>query len=158
MDRMTKNQRSKNMAAIKSRNTRPEIFIRQLLFSNGYRYRLYDKKILGKPDIVLKKYNTVIFVHGCFWHRHRNCPKATIPEGNHEFWLTKLTNNEIRDKKINEDLIRTGYKVLIIWQCACVHRHADELLNKISTFLHSTDRYLEIGRSDLVVKQEKDTK
>ena len=149
MDRLTTAQRSRNMALIKSKNTGPEIFVRKLLFSNGYRYRLYDKNLPGKPDLVLKKYNSVIFVHGCFWHSHRGCSKATVPDENHEFWVNKLKANKERDPKINHDLITAGYKVLIIWQCACIKKHSERLLNKITIFLNSDDQYLEIGRRDV---------
>ena len=105
MDRLSSTQRSLNMAAIKGKNTRPEIFVRKLLFSRGYRYRLFDKKLPGRPDLVLKKFNTVIFVHGCFWHSHDNCPKARVPETNRTFWLKKLKANRLRDQKINKELI-----------------------------------------------------
>ena len=152
MDRITKQQRSKNMGKIKSTNTGPEIFIRKLLFSHGYRYRLYNRKLPGVPDIVLKKYKTVILVHGCFWHSHENCKKATLPETNKEFWEKKLKTNKNRDIKVKEELIKAGYRVLIIWQCACIKKHSEKLFNKIVQFLNSEHFFSEIGLRDVAEK------
>ena len=117
MDHLTAAERSKNMARIKSKNTKPELLVRKLLFANGLRYRLHAKDIPGKPDIYIKKYKTVIDIRGCFWHAHDNCKLATKPKTNKNYWVTKIQNNKERDlvnQKLLEDL---GFKVFIIWEC-----------------------------------------
>ena len=110
-------QRSKNMAAIKSKNTKPEIKVRKVLHSMGYRFRLHSKNLPGSPDIVLPKYKTVIFVHGCFWHRHQNCKYASTPKTRQEFWNKKFNENINRDKINQENLSSKGWKIIIIWEC-----------------------------------------
>ena len=117
MDHLTAAERSKNMARIKSKNTKPELLVRKLLFANGLRYRLYARDLPGKPDIYIKKYKTVIDIRGCFWHAHDNCKLATKPKTNKDYWVTKIKNNKERDlvnQKLLEDL---GFKVFIIWEC-----------------------------------------
>ena len=99
MDRHTPEQRKRNMAAIKSKNTKPEILVRRLLHSMGYRFRLHAKNLPGKPDIVLPKYKTVIFVNGCFWHRHEGCKYASTPTSNVDFWNAKFKENTSRDSQ-----------------------------------------------------------
>ena len=110
-------QRSRNMSAIKSKNTKPEIAVRKVLHSMGYRFRLHSKNLPGSPDIVLPKYKTVIFVHGCFWHRHENCKYASTPKTRKEFWNKKFNDNILRDKKNLEILSSLGWKIIIIWEC-----------------------------------------
>ena len=110
-------QRSRNMSAIKSKNTKPEIAVRKLLHSMGYRFRLHRKDLPGSPDIVLPKYKTVIFVHGCFWHRHENCKYATTPKTRPAFWESKFNENIRRDRTNHNNLIKLGWKVLVIWEC-----------------------------------------
>ena len=110
-------QRSRNMSAIKSKNTRPEIVVRKLLHSMGYRFRLHRKDLPGSPDIVLPKYKTVIFVHGCFWHRHENCKYATTPKTRKEFWEKKFRENINRDNLNQANLSLKGWKIIIIWEC-----------------------------------------
>ena len=110
-------QRSRNMSAIKSKNTKPEIAVRKLLHSMGYRFRLHRKDLPGSPDIVLPKYKTVIFVHGCFWHRHENCKYATTPKTRPAFWESKFNENIRRDRTNQNNLIKLGWKVLVIWEC-----------------------------------------
>ena len=110
-------QRSKNMSAIKSKNTKPEIKVRKVLHSMGYRFRLHSKNLPGSPDIVLPKYKTVIFVHGCFWHRHENCKYASTPKTRQEFWNKKFNENINRDKINQENLSSKGWKIIIIWEC-----------------------------------------
>ncbi len=110
-------QRARNMSAIKSKNTKPEIAVRKLLHSMGYRFRLHRKDLPGSPDIVLPKYKTVIFVHGCFWHRHENCKYASTPKTRKEFWNKKFNDNILRDKKNLEILSSLGWKIIIIWEC-----------------------------------------
>ncbi len=117
MDTITKDKRSWNMSQIRSIDTKPEKQVRTLLHKNGFRYRLYDKRLPGKPDIVLPKYKTVIFVHGCFWHRHKSCKRATSPKTNVSYWNKKFKNNITRDKTHQSLLEDAGWKVIIIWEC-----------------------------------------
>lgn len=116
-DRHTEEQRSYNMSRIKGANTKPEILLRKRLFAEGFRYRINDKKLPGKPDIVLKKYRTVIFVNGCFWHGHQNCKYFVIPNTRTEFWMNKINGNIDRDLKNEEALIKLGWKVITVWEC-----------------------------------------
>lgn len=104
------------MAKISGKETKPEIIVRKFLFSNGFRYRKNDKRLPGKPDIVLPKYKTIIFVHGCFWHGH-HCPAGKYPKTNTEFWVSKIESNIKRDKKNIDALKMSKWKVIIIWQC-----------------------------------------
>ena len=117
VDHLTKEKRSWNMSRIRSGNTKPELLVRSLLHRMGYRFRLHQKDLPGKPDIVLPKYKTVIFVHGCFWHRHENCKYAYMPKSRQKFWNNKFKTNIERDKKVNQQLKNLGWKVNIIWEC-----------------------------------------
>ncbi|MBN2285805.1 MAG: DNA mismatch endonuclease Vsr [Tissierellales bacterium] len=117
MDRISKKHRSWNMSRIRSKNTKPEIIVRSILHRNGYRFRLHKKDLPGKPDIVLPKFNTVVFVHGCFWHRHENCSDATTPKTSTDFWQKKFEDNVKRDKRNIKALQEAGWKVIIIWEC-----------------------------------------
>lgn len=110
-------KRSQIMSKVSSKETKPEILIRKLLFSKGFRFRKNVKNLPGKPDIVLPKYKTVIFVHGCFWHQHKNCRKSTRPTSNTEFWNTKLDKNIERDKKNAQLLKKAGWKIITVWEC-----------------------------------------
>lgn len=105
------------MASIKGKDTKPEMLVRKYLFANGYRFRLHVKNLPGKPDIVLRKYHTVIMINGCFWHGHENCSKFRLPKTNTEFWAEKIRKNRERDKK-EELLLRVlGWHVINIWEC-----------------------------------------
>ena len=117
MDVFSFEKRSAVMASIRSGDTRCEWIVRRFLFSHGYRYRIHDKRLVGKPDIVLPKYRTVIFVHGCFWHGHNGCQRATRPKTNREFWEKKITGNIERDKRCIRSLRQDGWSVLVVWQC-----------------------------------------
>ncbi|KXK41087.1 MAG: DNA mismatch endonuclease Vsr, partial [Chlorobi bacterium OLB5] len=113
----TKKQRSYNMSRIRSKNTKPELIVRSWLHKQGYRFRLHDKTLPGKPDIVLKKYKTVIFVHGCFWHGHKNCRYYVVPKTRTKWWLDKINGNIARDKKAQRELKKLGWRVVNIWSC-----------------------------------------
>ena len=126
-------QRSRNMSAIKSKNTKPEITVRKLLHSMGYRFRLHKKDLPGSPDIVLPKYKTVIFVHGCFWHRHQNCKYASNPKTRVEFWNKKFKDNILRDIKNQERLKSLGLKSKIIWECEIKNKAL--LINRLQNIL-----------------------
>jgi DNA mismatch endonuclease (patch repair protein) len=117
MDRITPQRRSWNMGRIKSRNTDPEIAVRSLLWRMGFRYRLHGTDLPGHPDIVLPRYGTVVLVHGCFWHRHRNCRFAYMPKSRAEFWTSKFAANVLRDRRMSERLRRDGWRVLVVWEC-----------------------------------------
>lgn len=109
--------RSYNMSQIKGKGTKPEILVRKSLHASGFRYRLHEKKLPGKPDIVLPKYKTVVFVHGCFWHGHEDCKYFVVPKTRTEWWLNKIKRNSQRDKKNQERLISQGWKVLTVFEC-----------------------------------------
>ena len=117
MDRLTKEKRSWNMSRIRSKNTKPEIRLRSLLHKAGYRFRLHARKLPGTPDIVLPKYRTVIFVHGCFWHRHNDCANSTMPKTRIEFWESKFKTTVERDQDKIEKLRIAGWRVIIVWEC-----------------------------------------
>jgi len=117
MDHLNKKKRSWNMGRIKSKNTKPEILVRSLLHRLGYRFRLHQKDLPGKPDIVLPKYKTVIFVHGCFWHQHKGCTRASTPKTHKEYWIPKLQKNKEKDKRYKFLLEKLGWNVIIIWEC-----------------------------------------
>ena len=122
-------QRSRNMSAIKSKNTKPEIKVRKVLQSMGYRFRLHSKDLPGSPDIVLPKYKTVIFVHGCFWHRHENCKYASTPKTRKEFWNKKFTENKKRDSEIQEKIKILDWRSVVIWECET--KNIENLRDKI---------------------------
>jgi len=109
--------RSYNMSQIKGANTKPEIMVRKFLFSHGFRYRINCKRIPGKPDIVLSKYKTVIFVHGCFWHGHDRCKYYVVPKTRTNWWVEKITQNKLHDEKIREILTKLGWRVIIVFEC-----------------------------------------
>ena len=117
MDSLTPEQRSERMARIRSRDTQPEIRVRKLLFGMGYRYRLQDGSLPGKPDIVFPSRRKIVFVHGCFWHRHENCPLARIPKSRKSFWLGKLESNRLRGGGGRSALRRAGWSVATVWEC-----------------------------------------
>lgn len=115
MDKLTPQQRHKNLAAIRGKNTKPEIIVRKGLWSRGFRFRLNHKSLPGRPDIVLKKYRTCIFVNGCFWHGHEGCSK--IPSTNREFWEAKIRRNKERDIEAQKSLAEMGWHCITLWEC-----------------------------------------
>ncbi|MET3133615.1 DNA mismatch endonuclease (patch repair protein) [Oxalobacteraceae bacterium GrIS 1.11] len=117
MDVLSPDQRRRTMAAVKSSNTKPEVAVRRLLHALGYRFRLHRKDLPGRPDIVLPRYKTVVFVHGCFWHQHPDCKHAARPTSNIEYWAAKLDRTVIRDKKQLVELEALGWQVVVVWEC-----------------------------------------
>lgn len=117
MDKVDKETRSRIMAGIKGKDTKPELLIRRFLFKSGFRYRIHAKNLAGKPDLVLSKYKLVIFVHGCFWHRHEGCKLAYVPKSHVMQWLRKFSDNVRRDTNQIQLLMSLGWNVLIIWEC-----------------------------------------
>ena len=131
MDNHTKSQRSYNMSRIRSTNSKPEEVVRKYLFSQGFRYRKNDKRYPGKPDIVLPKYMTVIFVHGCFWHMH-DCGRFVWPSSNVEYWEKKIYRNVDRDKEHTEKLQADGWKVLTVWECELKKKVCEQRLSALA--------------------------
>ncbi len=113
----TKEQRSYNMSQIKGKDTKPEMLVRRFLHANGFRYKLHDKTLPGKPDIVLPKFKTVIFVHGCFWHGHKGCKYFVVPKTRTEWWINKINKNKNNDTKAIKALKKDGWKTIHIWEC-----------------------------------------
>ena len=148
-DIVSPERRSKNMSAIRSKDTKPEIYLRKLLFAAGYRYRIAEKSVAGHPDIFLRKYNAAIFVHGCFWHRHSGCKYAYSPKSRVEFWENKFTNNLKRDETVKLELSQHGIRQLIVWECTIkrmqkIPQFKEETIRTITDFLLSDQVFLEI--------------
>lgn len=117
-DVVSKAKRSQMMSGIKGKDTKPEVILRKALYADGYRYRKHAKDIKAKPDIVLRKYNALIFVHGCYWHGHEDCKLFRLPKSNVEFWSEKISKNMERDKRQQKELIQAGWRVLVVWECS----------------------------------------
>ena len=130
-----KQTRSYNMSRIKGKNTKPEVMVRKFLFANGFRYRLHDKDLPGKPDLVLKKFKTVIFIHGCYWHGHEGCRYFIPPKTRTEWWLNKINGNKKKDIKSIVALKKEGWNVLIIWECELKTDKRENTLKKIFSIL-----------------------
>ncbi|MBX2950768.1 MAG: DNA mismatch endonuclease Vsr [Crocinitomicaceae bacterium] len=117
VDKVSKERRSEIMSSVRGKDTKPELIVRQFLFSEGFKYRLHDKKLPGKPDIKLTKYKTVIFINGCFWHGHTNCKIYVMPKTNKKFWQEKIDKNVARDEKNIAELKSLGWNVILLWEC-----------------------------------------
>ena len=148
MDRLSKEQRHNNMAAIHSKNTKPEILVRKFLFNRGFRYRLNHPRLPGKPDIVLRKYRTCIFINGCFWHGHDGCKYFVIPKTRTEFWQTKIERNKKRDSENQRKLASMGWHCITIWECQLKPKVREATLESLSYTLsliflknHEVERY-----------------
>ena len=134
MDTLTSEKRSWNMSRIRGKNTKPELAVRSMLHRLGYRFRIADKTLPGKPDIVLPRYGAVIFVHGCFWHRHPECKYAYMPKSKIEFWSKKFEANVLRDKNNLSLLKKAGWLPIVVWECE-IERNATATLDKVSRVL-----------------------
>ena len=145
MDVHSPEQRSFNMSKIKGKDTLPEMILRGYLWANGFRYKLHDKELPGKPDIVLPKYQAALFVHGCFWHRH-GCKATTTPSTNQEFWLTKFGDTVTRDKEHIKALLGYGWRVAIVWECVLKGKNADPetIVKHLKDWLDSNSKFLSI--------------
>lgn len=130
-DHLTPDQRHKNMAAIRAKDTKPELIVRKYLWSHGFRYRLNHPRLPGKPDIVLRKYRTCIFVNGCFWHKHEGCKYFVIPKTRTEFWLNKVNRNQERDIEVKKKLASMGWHSITIWECELKPNKKDETLQSL---------------------------
>jgi DNA mismatch endonuclease (patch repair protein) len=156
MDVHTREQRHYNMSQIHSKDTKPELIVRKWLWHNGYRYRLHRKDLPGKPDIVLPKYNAIIFVHGCFWHRH-NCKFASIPKTRKVFWEQKLNGNVERDKRNVQKLKELNWRILVIWECE-IKKWDSNLEKKIEDFLCTgTNILYTIGQEEYYIAAEEES-
>ena len=132
VDVFSKNKRSEIMSLIKSKNTKPEKTVRSHLHKQGYRFVLHDKRLPGKPDIVLPRYKTVVEVNGCFWHGHEGCKKASIPKTRTEFWLNKIQSNKARDARHRRELKESGWRVIEVWQCEIGEDRLNDLFRQIT--------------------------
>lgn len=132
----SKATRSYNMSRIRSRDTKPELLVRKFLHAQGFRYKLHDKKLPGKPDIVLPKYNTIIFIHGCFWHGHARCKYFKVPQTRTDWWLQKINTNKANDAKAVKALKKEGWKVIVIWECQLKMAKAADTLSTLLKKLH----------------------
>jgi DNA mismatch endonuclease (patch repair protein) len=134
MDKFSPKKRSEIMAKIGPKDTKPEMIVRKLVHGMGYRYRLHNKTLPGTPDLTLRSRKKIIFVHGCFWHRHR-CKRGTIPATRKKFWTDKLEGNRQRDRQNIRKLRRDGWQVMVVWECWC--KDPDSLTEKLRNFLSS---------------------
>ncbi len=137
VDTISEEHRSWNMGRIRSKNTKPELVVRSLLHRMGYRFRLHVQDLPGKPDIVLPKYKTVVFVHGCFWHQHKGCKEATMPKTRTAWWREKLGKNVQRDAEAISKLGILDYKVIIVWECETKIRDLNALANRLTVELQN---------------------
>jgi len=133
----SKEVRSYNMSQIKGKNTKPELIVRSFLHQNGFRYRLHSKDLPGKPDIVLKKYKTVVFIHGCFWHGHKGCKYFVVPKTRTQWWLDKINRNKAKDTESNNVLIDQNWKIITIWECELKKGKIETTLNNLLNELRS---------------------
>jgi len=151
MDTVDKKTRSKIMSKVGQKSTGPETKLRKALFARGYRYRINVKKLPGSPDIVLPKYKVVIFVHGCFWHRHEGCRYATMPKTRVEFWTKKFKANVERDRRNVEKLLKDGWRVAIVWECAVKEKDETkftEVVDELEKWIEDESRsFLELPRN-----------
>ena len=149
-DIVDKQTRSRMMAGIKGKDTKPELVLRRALHARGFRYRLHSKNVPGRPDLVFPKHHAIVFVHGCFWHRHEGCRYTTTPSTRPEFWQAKFDANVIRDAAIRDELIEAGWRVATVWECSL--RKTDQLaatVGLLRTWLLSDNGQLEIGEKDI---------
>jgi len=144
-DFMTTAQRSRAMSNVRGKNTKPEMKVRSGLHNRGFRFRVNDKKLPGKPDIILRKYSTVIFIHGCFWHHHMNCSKSKMPQTRKEFWKNKIRNNVIRDRENIKALTEMGWRMAVVWECATKKKKdLIKTLDALNWWIKEGEFYIEI--------------
>lgn len=135
-DHLTIEQRHKNMAAVKSKDTKPEMVVRKYLWSRGFRYRVNNPRLPGHPDIVLRKYRTCIFVNGCFWHGHEGCKYFRMPKTNTEFWERKISRNKERDREEQKKLARMGWHCITVWECELKGERREKTLESLEYTLN----------------------
>ena len=154
-DIMTKNERSIRMSRIRSNSTKPEMKLRHALWRLGFRYRTNDKKLPGKPDIVLPKYRSIVFVHGCFWHGHKGCPISHIPETNTAFWVAKIIRNQERDQEVWRKLEAKGWSVVIVWECQLKKANLEETIDRgASEIIQNGETYWAVQEKRKTARKE----
>ena len=137
--------RSQVMARVRSTDTSPELALRRALHRAGFRYRLHATGLPGKPDLSLPRYGAIVFVHGCFWHQHKDCPRSARPKSNQAYWDRKLSRNAARDEANAAALEAAGLRVAIVWECALTRHHLESTTAKLAQWLRSTEPRIEIG-------------
>jgi len=153
-DTLSPEQRHRNMAAIHSTSTRPEVNMRHELWRRGFRYKKNDKRLPGSPDIVLPKYQTVVFVHGCFWHGHKGCKNYTIPKTNTDFWVQKIERNQQRDQEVWRQLEAKDWSVIIVWECELEKKRFDETIDRVEKEIIENGRLHEQRRHERKLLRE----
>ena len=142
-DVVSKAVRSRMMGGIRGKNTNPEIIVRRWLHANGYRFRLHARDLAGSPDIVLPKWGALVFVHGCFWHRHDGCRYATTPASRRDFWEAKLEANKVRDQRNGYLLVEQGWRVAAVWECSLKGNRMEQTMIELSNWLRSSSASFE---------------
>ena len=158
---MTPEQRFKCMSHNRAKNTGPELKLRHVLWRYGFRYRINDKRLPGTPDIVLPKYRTVIFIHGCFWHGHKDCKYYTVPKTNTEFWTAKVTRNQQRDQEVWRQLEAKGWYVIIVWECELKKYRFEDTVNSVAAEIvrnGNTYQYIQAARKKARVLYQEEQK
>lgn len=154
-DVVDKKTRSRMMAGIRATNTKPEMLVRRALHARGFRFRIHDKRLPGRPDIVLPKWKVAIQVHGCFWHRHSGCSKATNPSTNASFWAEKFRANVERDAAAVERLLKEGWHILVVWECCLDKAGLAKAIDMIEDFIklgpNHPVHFAEVGKPDVAV-------
>lgn len=145
--------RSRMMASIKSRDTKPEMLVRRYLHGRGFRYVLASRSLPGKPDLALRRHNAVIFIHGCYWHGHQGCRYATMPTTRAEFWRTKISANAKRDARVILEVRKLGWRVAVVWECA-LRKNPQQVLRRLERFLVSNRTRVEISSSGQLPRNE----
>lgn len=136
MDNHTPAERHRNMAAVRSKDTRPELIVRHWLWRRGFRYRLNDSRLPGHPDLVLRKYRTCIFVNGCFWHGHEGCKDFKLPQTNTDFWQKKISRNKERDREEQQQLAKMGWHCITVWECQLKKQKKEQTLKSLAFTLN----------------------
>ena len=154
MDILTLEQRHRNMAAIRSCSTKAEIALAHSIWHKGYRYKKNCRNLPGSPDLVLPKYRTVIFVHGCFWHGHKDCKYYTVPKTNTDFWKAKVARNQERDQEVWRQLEAKGWFVIIVWECQVKKAHLEETVNAVSAEIRHNGETLKKAKEERRKAQE----
>lgn len=153
-DIVDKQTRSRMMAGIKGKDTKPELVLRRALHALGFRYRLHSKNVPGRPDLVFPKHHAIVFVHGCFWHRHEGCRYTTTPSTRPEFWQAKFDANVARDRSVHDQLLDAGWRVATVWECALRRPEETALTaNLLAAWLRSSSAEIQIGNSDAIADE-----
>ncbi len=154
-DFLSSEERSIRMSRIRSVSTKPELLFRHAIWHRGFRYRVNTKNLPGRPDIVLPKYRTVVFVHGCFWHGHQGCPTSHIPETNSDFWMAKIARNQERDQEVWRKLEAKGWSVVIVWECQLKKANLDETIDRVAAeIVRNGENYRTVQEERKKVREE----